>query len=223
MAPGSKENRDLFINILKTHNMVAVNTKFQKDNSKLVTYSEKVELEQDEATNGPPYDFTKYAQCDCIITNKENISMFKDCENDLSNRVNSDHFPLIASIVVKSKYEQKKEHIKAESYFKPDSEKWNKHNEQVKEMCANWEYFEQVKKNITEAAESELTKKPNEQKKDYISEGTWDKIKHRDKRAEEKTPEDEIKKLNKEINKEAKKGQETTPVEKVQRKPGRQK
>ena len=40
--PNTRENRDLFINFLKTHELFAHNTRFEKEPKKLVTYKEKV-------------------------------------------------------------------------------------------------------------------------------------------------------------------------------------
>ena len=100
MAKQSYENRELFINnLLKTHDCKAINTLFKKPASKLVTYQEKVTLEEEETKNGPPYDYTKYAQCDYMVTKSECANTIKNINNDLNLDL-SDHFPIIAEITI---------------------------------------------------------------------------------------------------------------------------
>ena len=100
MNEKSKESRGLFINAMKTHDLIPVNTWLQKPPEKLVTYKEKVEKQENDIANGPPYDYKKYAQCDFIMTNKYNLKHVINCESDIKMGVRSDHFPVWATIKV---------------------------------------------------------------------------------------------------------------------------
>ena len=92
LAPQSLENRQLFMETLKTHSLVAANTWFNKPNHELVTYKEKIHLDKNEADNGPPYDCTKFAQCDFLLTRKEDLKDITDLHSDVSCPL-SDHLP----------------------------------------------------------------------------------------------------------------------------------
>ena len=54
-------------------------------------------LGDNEADNGPPYDHTKFAQCDYIATNLDNRYNCNNIYNDINLGL-SDHFPSIAEI-----------------------------------------------------------------------------------------------------------------------------
>ena len=112
ICANTRENRDAFISFLKTHDMCAVNTMFEKPPENLVTYKEKVpgnnpESEEYRGENTAPYDYTKYAQCDYFITKKNWISTVKDCETRVDWFRDSDHIPMAATIMTSMKIRKK--------------------------------------------------------------------------------------------------------------------
>ena len=75
MNKDSKENRGLFINFLKSREMLAANTFFDKPASKRVTYKEQIENDElNDSRNNPPYNYAKYAQCDYVIVQKKPLT-----------------------------------------------------------------------------------------------------------------------------------------------------
>ena len=68
-----------------------------------MTYQEKVpqhnpDRDKYEGTNKGPYDHTKYAQCDYVLTKKEHFHTVIDCQVQMSKAKNTDHYPLMGTI-----------------------------------------------------------------------------------------------------------------------------
>ena len=66
IAENTRDNRNRFLEFLKTHDYTAANTRFRKPPQKVVTYKEKVPQHNPTRTeydgeNAGPYDYTKYA------------------------------------------------------------------------------------------------------------------------------------------------------------------
>ena len=81
----TRENRDLFIDFLKTNDLCAINTMIEKEPKKRVTYKEKVPAnnpssEDYTGENTGPYDHKKYAQCDYLVIKQSRKHTVKDCE-----------------------------------------------------------------------------------------------------------------------------------------------
>ena len=75
ISPNTRDNRNRFLDFLKTHDYTAVSTRFQKPSNKLVTYKEKVPQhnpakEEHEGENTGPFDDSKYAKCDYLLAEK---------------------------------------------------------------------------------------------------------------------------------------------------------
>ena len=62
-AEGTRQNRELFAQAIKEHNLYPMNTHFQLPNNRLITYKEISTTD-----GGPPWDATRYATVDYIIT-----------------------------------------------------------------------------------------------------------------------------------------------------------
>ena len=70
---------------LKTYDSTAVIAIFQKPQEKPVAYKETVpqhnpEREEYDGEDKGPYDHTKYAQCEYVLTKKEQLHTVIDCE-----------------------------------------------------------------------------------------------------------------------------------------------
>ena len=218
----TRENRDLFIDFLKTQELTAVNTLFQKPAHKLVTYKEKVpahnkDSEEYGGENTGPYDHTKYAQCDYLLTKQCSKRTVLDCETRVDLPRDSDHIPLVAEVKTNMRTQRKPHNeTSAVKYYKPDSEKFVWYNEAVTELVrtAHTERLEAGNNSrpislqewttiLANCAESNLEKINPEIRKDYISRSTWSKIERRNALQKEGDPNKEVTKLNKEIKKDA--------------------
>ena len=72
MGDKTKENRNLFVGFCKTHDLIAINTMFEKPARQLITYREKTTEQNGNSVKfGPPFDSTKYAQIDYFFTHCE--------------------------------------------------------------------------------------------------------------------------------------------------------
>ena len=108
MSDDTRDNRDRFVEFLKTQDLLAVNTLFHKPAHKRVTYKEKVPAhnsarEEYQGENTGPYDHTKYAQCDYWFVDKTHRCMIKDRETKMEWTRDSDHFPVWAKIQLNKK------------------------------------------------------------------------------------------------------------------------
>jgi hypothetical protein len=237
----TRGNRDLFIDFLKTQELTAVNTLFQKPAHKLVTYKEKVpahnkDSEEYEGENTGPYDYTKYAQCDYLLTKQCSKRTILDCETRVDLSRDSDHIPLVAEVKTNMKTQRKPHNeTTAPKYYKPDSEKFGWYNEAVSAMVREARTIElDAGENsrpislqewttiLAACAENNLEKINPEIRKDYISRSTWNKIERRNALQKKGDPNKEVAKLNKEIKKDAFQDRKQKKTGRVQRKPQRQ-
>ena len=218
----TRENRDLFVDFLKTQEMVAANTMFQKPTHKLVTYKEKVpahnkESDQYDGENTGPYDHTKYAQCDYILVKKTFQKTIANCESRVDLNRDSDYIPLVAEVKTNMKRQQKPHNEKtAPKHHKPTTEHYLWYNEAVaalvnakgmEQMEAGMEpqpmTLEEWVQTLALTAEANLEKISPDMRKDYISKSTWEKIEHRNALQKEGDKEKKVATLNKEIKKQA--------------------
>ena len=70
----------------------------------LVTYKEKgpqhnPAREEYEGENTGPFDYSKYAQCDCLLAKKEFVHTVLDCEVKMEGAKDSDHYPIVGKIM----------------------------------------------------------------------------------------------------------------------------
>ena len=94
MNEHTKENRALFLGFCKSHRLQVANSLFSKPPEKLVTYKEKVHMDENEEYNGPPYDAIKYAQIDYWLCGQIEQRAISDIQSRLDVRFDSDYFVL---------------------------------------------------------------------------------------------------------------------------------
>jgi hypothetical protein len=127
----TRENRDLFIDFLKKHDLVTNNTLFQKCAKELVAYKEKVPAhnpisEEYQGENTGPYNFSKYAQCDFMVSPKKWNNTVMDCESRVDVYRASVHIPLHAKISTSMKKQNKPNEEKgATMCYRPAEEQRN--------------------------------------------------------------------------------------------------
>ena len=144
IAEDTKDNRNRFVDFLKTQEMVAINTTFHKPAYKRVTYKEKVPAhnptrEEYQGENTGPYDHTKYAQCDFWLVEKTHRGMLKDCEAKMEWARDSDHYPVWVKIQLNKKKKEKENHKKEgmKRYWKPTEQQWVEYNRHIWESLVS--------------------------------------------------------------------------------------
>ena len=120
-----------FLGSTKAHELRPMNTWFTKPPEKLATYREMCKAE--ECTNTGPFTTETYAVLDHFITKEKRAKSVKDVETDLKTGFDSAHFLMKAKVEVCLEYRQKFESDRAERYYKPKNEAWEKYNRMVQE------------------------------------------------------------------------------------------
>ena len=145
-----------------------------------------------------------YAELDHILTHRRWHNSIKDVKSDMKANIQTDHFPLLIKIRTKLSRTIKKKKAQTR-YLKPVGEEIEKYNQELKK---GREEGEQKKRDMEEiikrAANSTLRKNVREANKDYITEGTWQKLEERGKAREERDWQ-QADELTKEFRKAAKK------------------
>ena len=206
LSDKTRENRDLFLGFCKSHCFVAANTWFDKPKNKLVTYMEKCQenSKDSERYAGPPYDHTRYAQIDYWLVNEAQKGVVIDVQSRIDLPA-SDHFLLEIILEIPMGCTKKKKGYKCKRFLKPGAESWNNYNRHVKEHVGhNGLTLGSFTTAVLQAANEQLEEEPFEKKKDYISKQTWDKIEERNRLFKKDTRNEEVKKINREIAKDAK-------------------
>ncbi len=89
------DNRTKIIECAETMDLTIMNTMFQKQNHKLITYKE------DKAhQGGPPYTRSTYETLDYILTPNRWKHFIKTVERDMECNINTDHYPLRTRIII---------------------------------------------------------------------------------------------------------------------------
>ena len=90
-------NRHYLIDLCEQHDLKLMNTCFRKQNNKLATYR-KVGAHRDEAMNR-----TCFEQIDYVATTNRWKNAVVDVEADTTANINSDHYPIVATLRIKLK------------------------------------------------------------------------------------------------------------------------
>lgn len=132
ISPYSLFNRELLVEFLKSVDFRALNTLFQKDTKWLCTYSEVFNSE-----GGPPWDAVRYAQIDFVLASARWQNAIKNVESLPDVQVDSDHFVLIPSVLIKFKA-SKKPHARRRFKFRQPSQEQVEHfNPGLLQSCSS--------------------------------------------------------------------------------------
>ena len=186
LPQGQLDNRQHFINLCIDHNRLPMNTWFSKPRPKLATYRAPTALFF-ESSN---IDVNKFAQIDYILINRQWRNAVQDVEHIHHTLLDSDHALLIAKIKVKLA-DKRKIYTKTRNKFRDPTDnelcKYNQLFQQgISQHISNGTWLTKDKGDIIanaaiNAAYKSLTKIPAHQKKDYISERTWNMIQEKQK------------------------------------------
>ena len=215
MNERTKESRALFLGFCQMQSLRILNSQFSKPPNKLITYIEKsagVEF-------GPPYDAVRFAQIDYWLV----ADTYKHACTDVQSRQDivfeSDHLVLECRAEISTQANTKKKN-RAPKFHKPNRHQWEKYNQSVADLIGqNLCSLKSFQQAVLDSAKRYLDKTPNEKRKPYISRSTWDKIEKRNRIRNTGATSTDIKKLNKEINKMAKKDKQNHLIEQFNENP----
>ena len=219
----TRESRDMFLGFAKLHSLKIMNTFFSKPPEKLITYKNKVHNagSDTEAEVGPPFDAIKYGQLDFWLAG----SAWRNCVLNTQSRkdvyFDSDHFILESHIIISGLATKGQDINKAIRYYKPTATRWTQYNSCIKEALAALSAFslEDVTAAMQNAAQKCLEKVPPDKNKAYLSRETWRKIKTRDQMRINGATTTDMRRLNKEIAKDAKVDKQNSLIEKFNKNP----
>ena len=167
------ENRDLFLDFLIQHDLVALNTLIADTPEKQITYRYPF---QPDFT--PPWIETNYAQIDYILTKARFRNDFAEVRPQPKLDYDSDHMPILATLKINWRFgKQQKQHkpISHSRTCQPDAKR--RYNEQLSTQDFRWE---NVREKINNTALGTRGIRPPTAKKPYITQETMDILANRD-------------------------------------------
>ena len=179
VSPNTLENRELFVDFLKSEDFWAMNTQFQKYSKSFGAFSEVSNTE-----NGPPWDATRYAQIDYSLAPSrwKNISQNVEALPDV--QIDSDHFLVVLSIKIKLKAMMKQRRNSRFKFRTPSLEQILHFNSALSQVCRPLSendqepliWLREFNENILSIAKHSLSQLPHEQRKTYLSAEIWNLI-----------------------------------------------
>ena len=174
LSEQQQENRQYFAELCQERRLVVMNTMFQKDSARLITYKN---------TTTPnfqtPYMTDRYAQMDDICINQPWKNSVTHAETTLQHSITSDHKLLVSSLTTKLARKGKKIRDNPQMYRPPSNEQLLEYNQLVsasyedQQVSANEDPFEVWASILQDAAAKSFTPVPANQRKPYISDDTW--------------------------------------------------
>ena len=220
MSESTKENRALFLGFCKIHALNVMNTQLPKPPHKLITYKEKCSGSEESQDIGPSYDAQRFAQIDFWVAGDSWKSNVKDTQSRIDVHFDSDHFILESRITIKNLIHKVPEAEHTKRFYKPTLERWTNYNLQIRQLISNeplsWETFSEA---VIIAADTQLEKIPPQKNKSYISRGTWAKVAKRNQGRLRGMTNAEVKHLNKDIARSAKRDKQNSLIEKFNENP----
>lgn len=123
LSLAQQDNRTRFISFRQEHDLTVVNTLFQKDKSKLITYRNVA------APNfHPPYTLDRYGQLDFILINRKWKNAVTNAESNLQTSVTTDHKLLVANIRTKLAAKKQSCQTRSARYRTPTTEQIHRYN-----------------------------------------------------------------------------------------------
>ena len=221
LSPKQLENRIMFMDFIQEHNFIAQNTWFEKPMPSLATYRR---LDVPSFTD--EVDLNKFAQMDFILINNKWKNSVKDVYTTLDQPILSDHKLLICCMT--QKLAQSKKNTKQSSKYRtPDDDQKKHYNERIMEYFMKAEGrvnerdgesedpFIALAKTLLDAAHTALTPVPEQQKKPYISEQSWDLIQRKEE-AIKNGDTDEAKQLTKQVRQQVRKDKQQLIIEELE-------
>ena len=214
------DNRRNFVNFCLENNMALMNTWFQKPKLKLATYRNA----STPVFNLQQIDVTKFAQMDYVLINSAWRNAVTNVENVHHTIINSDHALLIATVKVKLATKKKSKIPTNIKYREPTSAQIEAYNESFRQaiekqkLDGSWHTHDKgdiIADAVTQAAKQHLTRVPTTQKKNYLSDRTWQLILKKEKAIEDGNLH-LLPQLNKDIKRYARQDKETAAIRQLE-------
>ena len=123
------DNRAHFVDMLVEMDHIAINTMFDKVESRKVTYK------QDKRhPGGPPWTRGKYEVLDYVAINRRWRNAARNAETDVHANVDTDHYPLIIDLQVRLKAREERKRVNRKKYMKCSEEQRDAFNGRLGEM-----------------------------------------------------------------------------------------
>jgi len=162
----------MFVNMLNQTDTLAMNTFFQKPNSKLLTYHMP--------TNnlGPPYKRGIYEQIDYCLTTERWKNSVLDAESDVHANINSDHYPIRFKVKVKFRRKTKEDVSQNKrARFEPCGEELNEEiNRDVYNIINEADNLKDWKEKCKKLVNEQFPRQPERERSEDISEETLELI-----------------------------------------------
>merc|ERR1712194_247150 len=171
LDPDTQDNRDRFLTLLHSHDLIVQNTRFQKQPKQLHTFR-------------PNIDTHDYETIDYILTPKRWQNTVMDAEVKRHHAPDSDHYPLQAKIRIKLRKPRPKNETTRPKFTDPRKEPHNAlYNKQLTDyfMAPDTEdiTWPDLRDRLLEAANTHYPPKTQQPRKDYITAATWKLIQQR--------------------------------------------
>ena len=183
LSEQQKQNRHLFADFCCAHKLLPINTWFEKPTPTLATYRDTTTTQ----FNLGGTDTQTHSQMDFILINDAWKNSITNVEHVHETILDSDHALIIADMRIRfaRKNGQKQHHAHIPKFYSPspvELQQYNaivqKHIEMEKRngMWTANSAFANLADVLISAGKATLHSKPKQQKKDYISLETWQKI-----------------------------------------------
>ena len=177
VAECTLENRSLFVDFCLTEGLRVLNTCFRKQPKNYCTFRENT------TTHGPEWSPNRYAQLDFWLAAEKWQRNCRDVNARTDIFFPSDHYLVEAVVVVKLQAKSFSQ-SKVPRFRQPTIEESDSYNALLASKLSNLEISQSSRWNdvstcVLEAAEQTLTKLSMQQRQEYISRETWQKIEAR--------------------------------------------
>ena len=168
------ENRDLFLDFLTHHDLVALNTLIPGTAKDQITYRQP-----GQQTFGPPWDENHFAQMDYILTKKRWKNHFADIRPRWDLDFDSDHLPITAKININWSFGNPVKPKKPKKHNRQTTtEQGREYNADIQDTLLQWET---LGTDINDIAARTRGVRPPEIRKPYLKEDTIQLLEQRDR------------------------------------------
>jgi hypothetical protein len=172
LTPEQEENRGYFVNFCKEHDMVIMNTFFEKEDKQLATYKKP-------GQHGwcPPWSCDRFAQLDYIVIPRRWRHSIRDVTARFEPSATSDHAMLLAIGQIRLKAIPRTAAPKRLTLTAPAVNKWCEDHKHEVQQC---ESLDQLVPFAVETLQEYSVANSIGPRQSYLSKATWDVICERD-------------------------------------------
>ena len=161
LSEQQQENRQYFAELCQERRLVVVNTMFQKDSARLITYKNAIT-----SNFTTPYATDRFAQTDYVCINQPWKNSITNAETTLQHSITSSHKLLISSLTTKLARKGRSIQDKPQTYSAQSNEQLLKYNQLVsaayedQQLSASEDPFEAWASILQDAAAKSFTPVP---------------------------------------------------------------